>query len=46
MNEQVFKNVIASLTMMWKGMAGLFIVCGGIAILMMIITKFVNVKKR
>jgi hypothetical protein len=31
--------------MMWKGMAGLFIVCGGIAIVMMIITRLIKVKK-
>jgi hypothetical protein len=29
---------------MWKGMLGLFIVCGGIAIIMMIIAKFVRNK--
>jgi hypothetical protein len=30
---------------MWKGMAGLFIVCGGIAVVMMIITKIIGAKK-
>jgi hypothetical protein len=30
--------------MMWKGMLGLFVVCGGVAVLMMIIAKFVKGK--
>jgi hypothetical protein len=39
-NEVVLKNVFASLDIMWKGMLGLFVVCVGIAVIMMIITKF------
>jgi hypothetical protein len=42
MSETVMKNVFASLDIMWKGMLGLFIVCGGIAVVMMIIAKFVK----
>jgi hypothetical protein len=45
MNEYVLKNVTASLDIMWKGMAGLFIVCGGIAVVMMIIAKMIGAKK-
>jgi hypothetical protein len=44
MDEMVLKNVFASLDIMWKGMLGLFVVCGGIAIIMMIIAKFTKVK--
>lgn len=33
-------NVYASLQIMWKGMAGLFLVCGFIAVLIMLIRKF------
>lgn len=44
MSETVLKNVFASLDMMWKGMLGLFVVCGGIAILMMIIAKCIKGK--
>ncbi|MDR0399496.1 MAG: hypothetical protein LBH51_00960 [Treponema sp.] len=39
MDEAVLRNVFASLDMMWKGMLGLFIVCGGIAVIMIGITK-------
>ncbi|MDR0637260.1 MAG: hypothetical protein LBF87_09325 [Treponema sp.] len=42
MNETILKNVFDSLDIMWKGMLGLFVVCGGIAILMMIITKCIK----
>jgi hypothetical protein len=43
-NETVLKNVAASLDIMWKGMLGLFAVCGGIAVLMIIISKFTKGK--
>ena len=33
-------DVYASLEIMWKGMAGLFIVCGFIMLLTMLISKF------
>ncbi|MDR2631029.1 MAG: hypothetical protein LBC60_08920 [Spirochaetaceae bacterium] len=39
MNETVLNNVFASLTIMWKGMLGLFVVCGGVAVIMMIISR-------
>jgi hypothetical protein len=42
MDEIVLANVFASLDIMWKGMLGLFIVCGGIAVLMMLIAKLVK----
>ncbi|MDR2659370.1 MAG: hypothetical protein LBC27_05200 [Spirochaetaceae bacterium] len=44
MNETILKNVLASLDIMWKGMLGLFFVCGVIAVLIMIIMKFVMKK--
>jgi hypothetical protein len=44
MNETVLKNVLASLDIMWKGMLGLFIVCGGVAALMTIIAKCIKGK--
>jgi hypothetical protein len=42
MNEAVLKNVFASLDIMWKGMLGLFVVCSGVAVIMMVITKFLQ----
>jgi hypothetical protein len=42
MNETVLKDVLASLDIMWKGMLGLFIVCGGIAVIMIIISKWIR----
>jgi hypothetical protein len=42
MDETVLANVFASLDIMWKGMLGLFIVCGGIAVVMTILAKFVK----
>jgi hypothetical protein len=44
MNEAVLKNVFDSLDIMWRGMLGLFIVCGGIAIIMMMIAKCIKRK--
>jgi hypothetical protein len=40
MDETVLSNVFASLDIMWRGMLGLFIVCGSIAVIMMLIAKF------
>ncbi|WP_411044792.1 hypothetical protein [Treponema sp. TIM-1] len=42
MNETVLHDIFASLDIMWKGMLGLFIVCGGIAVIMMIISKWIK----
>jgi len=33
MNSEVVRNTVASLDIMWKGMLGLFAVCGVIALL-------------
>jgi hypothetical protein len=44
MNETVLNNVSASLDIMWKGMLGLFVICGGIAVIMMIISKIAKGK--
>jgi hypothetical protein len=46
MNQIVLSNVFASLNIMWKGMLGLFIVCGGVAALMMLIAKITKNPKR
>jgi Mg2+/Co2+ transporter CorB len=46
MNKIVLSNVFASLDIMWKGMLGLFIVCGGVAVLMMLIAKIIQKPKR
>jgi hypothetical protein len=43
-SDAVLKNVFVSLDMMWKGMLGLFLVCGAVAILTIIITKCVKPK--
>ncbi|MDR3355573.1 MAG: hypothetical protein LBO04_00085 [Spirochaetaceae bacterium] len=45
MNEYVLGNVAASLDIMWKGMAGLFIVCGGLAVVLTVIAKIVGPRK-
>jgi hypothetical protein len=45
MNEAVLNNVFASLDIMWKGMLGLFVVCGGIAVIMMAVSKGLKGKK-
>jgi hypothetical protein len=45
MDYATLQNVYDSLDIMWKGMLGLFIVCGGIAIIMGIIGKCVKSKK-
>jgi hypothetical protein len=44
MNGIMLNDTLASLAMMWKGMLGLFVVCGGIAVLMMVIAKFTTGK--
>jgi hypothetical protein len=44
MNETVLNNVLASLSIMWKGMLGLFMVCGIVAVIMLIIIKLVKGK--
>jgi hypothetical protein len=44
MDEAVLKNVFDSLDIMWRGMVGLFVVCGGIAVIMMIISKLIKNK--
>jgi hypothetical protein len=46
MNQIVLSDVFASLNIMWKGMLGLFIVCGSVAALMMIIAKITQKPKR
>ncbi|MDR2864114.1 MAG: hypothetical protein LBV68_00705 [Spirochaetaceae bacterium] len=45
MDETILKNVFDSLDIMWKGMLGMFIVCGSIACIMAIIAKCVKGKK-
>jgi hypothetical protein len=42
MNDATLKDVLASLDIMWKGMLGLFVVCGGIAVIMTVIAKWVK----
>jgi hypothetical protein len=44
MDEVVLKNVFDSLDIMWRGMLGLFIVSGGIAVIMIVISKLVKGK--
>jgi hypothetical protein len=44
MNDAVLKNVLDSLDMMWKGMLGLFLVCGAVALLTIIIAKCVKLR--
>jgi hypothetical protein len=42
MNETILNNVLSSLEIMWKGMLGLFVVCGGVALIMIAISKLVS----
>jgi hypothetical protein len=44
MDETVLNNVFASLDIMWRGMLGLFVVCGSIAVIMMLIAKLTRQK--
>jgi hypothetical protein len=44
-NETVLNNVFGSLDIMWKGMLGLFVVCGGVAVVMILISKLTARKK-
>jgi hypothetical protein len=45
-SDAVLKNVFDSLDMMWKGMLGLFVVCGAVAVLTIIISKLVKPKAK
>jgi hypothetical protein len=44
MDEGVLHNVMASLDLMWRGMAGLFVVCGGIALIMSLVARCIKPK--
>ena len=39
MSDNIMKNFFASLELMWKGMLGLFIVCGALVVVMIIVAK-------
>ena len=39
-------DLLASLEIMWKGMAGLFVVCGFIMLLVMIIAKITGGRRK
>jgi hypothetical protein len=41
-----FSNLFVSLEIMWKGMTGLFAVCGCIALLIMLISKLMANKEK
>jgi hypothetical protein len=42
MTETVLNNTLASLAIMWKGMLGLFVVCGVVAVLMMLVARLIK----
>jgi hypothetical protein len=44
MDNIVWKDVFSSLDIMWKGMLGLFLVCGAVALLTIIIARCVKPK--
>jgi hypothetical protein len=46
MTETVLNNVLDSLAIMWKGMLGLFVVCGVVAVLMMLVAKLIKKTSR
>jgi hypothetical protein len=41
-----YTDLYASLDIMWKGMAGLFVVCGFVMLLIMLITRIVTKTER
>jgi uncharacterized membrane protein YjjP (DUF1212 family) len=41
-----YNELAASLAMMWKGMLGLFMVCGFIMLLIMLISKILTKEKK
>ena len=41
-----YNNLFISLEIMWKGMLGLFMVCGFTMLLTMFISKFITGKKK
>jgi hypothetical protein len=45
MSDKTLKDLFGSLDMMWQGMLGLFIICGFIAVLIMITAKIVSKPK-
>jgi hypothetical protein len=44
MTEEMTRNLYASLELMWKGMLGLFIVCGSLVLVMMLVGKICGKK--
>ncbi|MDR0876956.1 MAG: hypothetical protein LBN21_02800 [Treponema sp.] len=46
MTEEMMFNVMASLDIMWKGMLGLFVVCGFVALLTMLVSKIAGKPKK
>jgi hypothetical protein len=46
MDTIVWNDVFNSLDMMWKGMLGLFLVCGAVALLTIIIARCVKSKAK
>jgi len=40
------ENVLASLDIMWKGMLGLFLVCGAVAVVMIGVSKVITMFSR
>jgi hypothetical protein len=42
MTETVMNNALASLAIMWKGMLGLFVVCGAVAVIMMLVARLIK----
>jgi hypothetical protein len=42
MDNLVLKDIFDSLDVMWKGMLGLFLVCGTVALLTIIASKWVK----
>jgi hypothetical protein len=46
MSDKIIQNFFSSLELMWKGMLGLFVVCGSLVIVMMIVSKICKITKR
>jgi hypothetical protein len=46
MSAGTISNFYASLELMWKGMLGLFIVCGALVVVMIIVAKICKPKEK
>jgi D-alanyl-lipoteichoic acid acyltransferase DltB (MBOAT superfamily) len=46
MKPEIMGNFLISLDIMWKGMTGLFLVCGFVMLVLMLIVRIVRKKRK